>query len=279
MLISISIMIRFAAICLICGLVSVQAQPAPDKWQRVYTSEAFITDIDPSSLSFESTVLRVHSRTILTEPISVSRDTDAKYKTAQQTVEFRLDGKQYRLPTTDFLDINDKVLRSSTADDWRDVRTGGVMDSVWRILSTVSPFGTWKITDYRFAEGDPGKPAPELERLVGTMVRLGSTRAEVRSKECSPLVLQDQRYTKDEFARKLGVDLKSIGIDADVVETINVKCESRQWQPPQSLLIKGANEEMLMLWNGVFLVLHKESQSADSSKPKVIRRLPKPDNE
>ncbi len=258
MLISISMMIRCVAICLICGLVSVQAQQAPDKWQRVYTSEAFITDIDPSSLHFESTTLRVQTRTILTEPASVSRDTDSKYKTALQTIEFRLDGKQYRLPETVFLDINDKVLRSSTAEDWREVRTGGVMDSVWRILSVVSPFGTWKITDYRFAEGDPGKPAPELERLVGTIVRLGSTRAEVRSTACSPLVLQDQRYTKDEFARKLGVDLKSIGIDAEVVETINVKCESNQWQPPQSLLIKAGDKEMLMLWNGVFLVLQRE---------------------
>jgi len=35
-------------------------------------------------------------------------------------------------------------------------------------------------------------------------------------------------------------------------------CEASGWQPPKCLLIKGNEGELLMLWNGVFLVLKRD---------------------
>jgi hypothetical protein len=53
------------------------------------------------------------------------------------------------------------------------------------------------------------------------------------------------------------VKLEALDIDSDYVETTALKCEGRGWAPPQSLLLKVKEDEMLMLWSGVFLVLKR----------------------
>jgi hypothetical protein len=62
-----------------------------------------------------------------------------------------------------------------------------------------------------------------------------------------------------EVARELEIDWKGIGIKPEFSRAIKVKCEGSGWAPRQSLLVKDDREEMLMLWEGVFLVLKRSS--------------------
>jgi hypothetical protein len=39
---------------------------------------------------------------------------------------------------------------------------------------------------------------------------------------------------------------------------VTINCKDGGWQPPMSLLVKLRDGEMLMLWDGVFLVLKRE---------------------
>ena len=73
---------------------------------------------------------------------------------------------------------------------------------------------------------------------------------------CSSLAYEDKRASREELDR-LGVKLEALGIAGDYVETTNLKCEGGGWAPRQSLLLKMKEDEMLMLWSGVFLVLKR----------------------
>lgn len=64
--------------------------------------------------------------------------------------------------------------------------------------------------------------------------------------------------TDKEFLQQLGTSMLSLGIKENHVETIVVKCESGDWTPPQSSVVRLPEGGMLMLWQGVFLVLKKE---------------------
>ena len=256
MLSSVSSSIFWTAIGLICGALCIQAQQPTDKWRRAYTSEGFITDIDPSSLRFEpEKIVRVQSRTIVSEPISLQGNTEPKYKTALQTIDFKLNANQYRLAETVLLDIGEKVLQRSTANDWRNLKSGGVMEGIFRAVEAFLPFGVWRVDAYRFAEGNLADA--ELKDLIGTLVSISSERVDVGTKACTAPLFDDEQYTKEGFVKKLGVDPVVIGLSGESIETIDIKCE-RGWQPPHSMFIKVAEGEMLMLWNGVFLVLKLE---------------------
>jgi hypothetical protein len=160
-------------------------------------------------------------------------------------IDFKLNTNQYRLSETVLLDVEEKVLQTSPASDWRSLKFGGAMESILRVAEALPPFGTWTVDGYRFATD------AELERFVGTPVRISSKRVDVGVKACLSPAFLYERNTKNEFVKKLGVEPSSIGINANWIETINVKCETSGWRPPQSLLIKVADGEMLMLWNGV----------------------------
>lgn len=255
--------LKICFICVICGPVCL-AQPIKEDWARVFTSEAFITEIDLSSLRFEGNkILRIKSRTIMSEPTSVKRDSDLKYRTVLQTVDFRLNAKEYRLSETIFLDEAGKVLESSTAEDWRTIRLGGVMDNMLRTARAVPPFGIWKVIAYRVVDGHLEKPSRELDGLVGSRVTIGIDRVDVNATVCRSLDFSDEQLTKEEFSRKLGFDAQSIGVSLEPIETTTLKCESG-WRPPTSLLIRTGDKEMLMLWKGIFLVLKRERHWTDS---------------
>lgn len=263
-----------AVLMLACGGVCIQAQQEKEKWHRVFSSEAFVTHINTSSLKLgPEKMLQLQSRTVVSDPVRISGSTGPKYKSTVQTVEFKLGQGQYRILDTVFLDSSGKVILETVGPtDWRAIKAGGVMDNVLGAASVLQPFGSWKITTYRYVEGKQGQPSPELQKLVGRHAEFCFDCAEVETRVCSSAFFQDQRYTKEEFASKLGFELKAVGVNADSVETIEVKCERGEWRSPHSLLIKAGEHEMLMLWDGVFLVLKRErhwgvSPPKNRSKP------------
>jgi hypothetical protein len=137
------------------------------------------------------------------------------------------------------------------------MKTGGIMQRMFNAARDLPPLGTWKVVEYRFGDGTP-VGAQEFPRLLGTKVRLNFERAEVGVKVCSSPAYQSKPVTDQEILRELGISLAAIGIKASRADTIVVKCESNDWAPPQSLLVKLPEGGILMLWNGIFLVLKNE---------------------
>ena len=246
--------------CLLVFTTAFQAQEIKDKWQRVYTGEDSIIEINESNHSFEpGRVMRVAIRTTLTKPEKISSTSETRYKTRLEKIDFRLTGKQYRVFETTIIDAAGKTLSSyqtQSAEDWRVIKPNGIMERLFYAARVLPPLGNWKAVSYRFADGSPN--LRELDRLIGTPVRLSLDQAVVGTKVCSLPDYQDRSVTKEELSKELGVQVDAIGINTSSVATIGLKCAGTGWSPPQSLLIKSANDEMLMLWEGVFLVLKRE---------------------
>lgn len=255
------------ALCVLGASPSAFAQ-AKDRWQRAYTGDGSVIEVNTSTLRFApGSVLRSEFRTVFSSTESTGGDRAVKYKTRLETIDFRLTDRRYRFVEISLLDPAGKLVQTKTADgseDWRVLKAGGVTERLFNAAYSSTPLGAWKVVAYRFAEGDSkeAKTTPELDRLVGADVRLHADRAEVGSRICSSPSFQDND-AQEESLRKLGVDWKSIGIKPEDARTINVRCEGSGWRPSQSLLIKdNSKQEMLMLWDGVFLVLKRTHRDA-----------------
>jgi hypothetical protein len=279
-----------------CSFNSVQAQEA--KWQRVFTGEDSIIELNASSPRFEpGHVMRVEFRTTYSKPEKLSSTSAVRYKSRLEVVDFKLTERRYRLFETTILDPAGKTLNAykATADDeWRVIKPSGVMEKLFNAVRLLPPFGTWKVISYRFAEArrnssstsqlnratsqansttQPARDTPQptrttaqlgpgntqLDKLIGMHVRLTSDQAVVGTKICSLPAYEHKHATKDELAQELGI--QSTTLDG-YLESITVNCSGSGWTPPQSLLIRRSGDEMLMLWDGVFLVLKKDREGS-----------------
>jgi hypothetical protein len=236
---------------------------AKDQWQRVYTGEDSIIELNTGSLRFESgNILRVEYRTVFSKAETIGGGAGEKYKTRVEKIDFRLTDFRYRFHEINLLDPSGKIIQTKTldgADDWRVFKPGGITERLFNAACAVTLLGTWKVVSYRFAEGDPkeAKTTAQLDRLIGSSVVLSFSHAEVDARICTSASFEDKDATQDESLRQLGIDWKSIGIKPENAQTTDVKC-GKGWEPPRSLLIKDNNkEEILMLWEGVFLVLKR----------------------
>lgn len=260
-------------------LASIQAQETKDKWRRVFTGEDSIIELNVSSPRFvPSHIMRVEFRTTFSKPEKLSSTSDLRYKSRLETIDFKLNEHRYRLFQTTIMDEAGKALSSykaTTDDEWRVVKPGGVMERLFSAVRVLPPFGFWKVISYRFAEGGPAASnTPELDRLIGTQVRLTADQAAVGTKICSLPDYQHKDATKEELARELGI--QSLGVEGNV-ESITVTCSGSGWKPPQSLLIKRSADDMLMLWDGVFLVLKRDNDPRSVDSPSTLkRRVPQP---
>ena len=243
------------------AFLCVHAQPKA-KWQRVYTGDDSLIEVNTFSLTLERDhVLRADFRTILSKPESLTVSQGAKYKSRIETIRFKLNENRYRLCETTWFDAKGTQLHSyiTTTEEWRVMKQGGVMERLFDSARTLSTFGSWKVIGYRFADKSPTNTTDAgLEKMVGTIVQLQGNRVELGGKVCSSLAYEDERVSREDLDRKLGIRLEAIGIDANYVDTTTVKCEGGGWTTPQSLLIKVKDGEMLMLWNGVFLDLKRD---------------------
>jgi|GEM_PF-1784575 len=246
---------------LICRLSVPVCAHEKELWRRVYTGEDSVIDMDAASLRFDSGhLLRVRFRTILSKAESLNRSSETKYKSRLETVEFKLASNQYRYREMNLLDAAGKIVWSdepSPTQEWRTFKEGGMMKRLFDSVRQVPPFGSWKVIDYRFPDGPPDY-SEEFRRTLGTRIQIGPDRMAVGTKVCSLPAYQSKSVSDKKFERELGVNMAAVGISANQADTIAVKCESNEWKPPQSLLVKLPQGELLMLWEGVFLVLKNE---------------------
>jgi hypothetical protein len=248
-------------VCVLCGQSLVRAHQTKDKWQRVYTGEQSVIEINTSSLKFAPDfILRVQFRTIFSHAETLPGTSATKYKMRLETIDFKLNEKRYRISETSLLDSSGKELQwysTNQMREWRVLKSGGVTEKLFIAARAVPPFGTWKVAAYRVADADPNETKPrELEKLIGVRVVLQSHRAEVGEEICTSPAFEDKRASNEELFQELQVALKSIAVQ-ESAEMITISCKASGWRPPQSLLVKVRDGEMLMLWEGVFLVLKR----------------------
>ena len=251
------------ALCSCWQPITIQALANGEKWQRVFTAEEFSVDVNPASLTFEPEhILRARFRTVYSKGETTDGNPVAEYKTRLESIAFKSNEKRYRVDEISLVDSEGKIVRSwsNSSADWKVLKDGGIMQRQLAAAKRLNPLGPWKVIAYRYAEGSPGQASepPELAKLVGTRVRLNIDVAEVGTKSCQSPAYRSRSLTDKEFFRDLGTSLSSIGIKTDRVETIAVKCEAGGWEPPQSLLIRLPEGDMLLLWEGVFLELKRE---------------------
>ena len=249
--------------CLIFGPSLLQGQQSKDKWHRVYTGEGYVIEINASSLRFQPDhVLRVQFRTILSNPETLGGSSGEKYKTRLEAIEFKLDQGRYRISDTTVLDSSGKELQWYTTDkmrEWRVLKSGGVTERLFAAARAMPPFGTWKVIAYRSADGELNQPvSKELENLIGARVNLQFNRAEVGSESCAQPAFEDTPSPSAALFRDMATVLKSVGVQSGSTDMVTINCKDGGWQPPMSLLVKLREGEMLMLWDGVFLVLKRD---------------------
>lgn len=241
-------------------------------------------EINSSAVTLQpERILRAQFRTVFSKTETIGRGEAAvKYKTSMETIDFRMQDQRYRYFEVTLLDTAGKVVQKTTANDsvyWKVLKAGGINERLFNAACMLTPLGLWKVVDYRFADGDPKRVTTfeEADRLVGMRVHLHFDFAEVGSSVCnSPLYEEKDRA--QEVARELDVDWKAIGIKPEFARAIKVRCEGSGWAPRQSLLVKDDREEMLMLWEGVFLVL-KRTTANDFSGATLKRRAPRADTD
>ena len=249
--------------CLVCGPGLLRAQQTKDKWYRVYTGEGSVIEINAFSLRFQPDhVLRVQFRTIFSNPETLGGTEGEKYKTRLEAIEFKLDEGQYRISDTTLLDPKGKELQWYTTDqmrEWRALKPGGITERLFNAARAMPPFGTWKVIAYRSADGELNQPAlKELQKLIGARVNIQVNRTEVGSENCTVPAFEDTSPPSATLFRDLATVLKSIGIQPGSTDMVTINCKDGGWRPPMSLLVKLRDGEMLILWEGVFLVLKRE---------------------
>src|SRR5450432_2631908 len=148
-----------AFLLLSCLPASTQAQH--ETWQRIFTSDEFTVDVNPTSLTFETHIFRAQFRTVFSKPEAISSNSPTKYKTRLETIEFNTD-KQYRYFETSLLDSTGKIVQSYLRDssqDWRVFKEGGVTARLFDAARALRPLGRWTVIGYRYIDGKPNEAA------------------------------------------------------------------------------------------------------------------------
>src|SRR4030095_2824112 len=117
-------------------------------------------------------------RTVLNKEEPLRDNSGAKSKTRLEKIEYRILYGDYRAVQLVLLDSAGKPIltRDFETLDWKNVKSGGVMDRVLLIVRQTLPLGTWKVGSYRLADiGEQSKqPSEEFERLIGDSLALGA---------------------------------------------------------------------------------------------------------
>jgi hypothetical protein len=125
--------------------VLLAAQREKEKWQRVYTGEDSIIEINVSKVTFVEyedsrrvtfgyNIGRVGFRTSFAKPEALKENPGVKYKRRLETIEFNCAANRYRLYEATLLDEKGKVVKTFGWDpstEWREIKHGGMMEKLF----------------------------------------------------------------------------------------------------------------------------------------------------
>lgn len=277
---------------LICPFaVTCVSQSGADRWLRVLTDEDSITEVDRFSLVLEpDQMIRAEFRTTFTKPVPLSGKSQARYQSRLDSIQFRLEWRHgYRVRESRFIDNSGQVVSSSSpanADKWKPV-AGRTATALFSAAIQLRPFGIWKIISYRYSSGEgPSKnEPPELKGLVGSDMYLVLNSVRVGNIACDSAILEPTVMTDQEFSRRVGSSLESVGM-ADKANAFYLRCMEREKSfghsapvqlgksglfiggpsnrplspskfPAATLMLRRSHDRILMLWDGVFLELER----------------------
>jgi len=252
---------RVASLLLSCVILGSYVN-GQSRWQRIISGDGFVIDIDVTSLTFEPDhVLSAKYRTILSKPEPLPDDPKNKYKTRVETIQF---GSGYRVVEYELFDSSNKSVQKAERDPnvpWRK-STGPTASRLYSVIDQLPPFGTWKITAFRYTSGEKpsgGEPI-ELSQIVGHPMIMTLYNMSVGKQTCSSPVYESETISAKSLSEKMGGAPEALGPVGDPVQTIKVSCNSGDWKPPRSLLIRLNENQMFLLWEGVLLELTSSRQ-------------------
>lgn len=114
---------------------AVLTQSGKEIWERVYTGDDEIIEMNTSRVTFsENNIGRITFRTVYDEPQRLKERANASYQTRYEKIEFRCREREYRTWSVQLLDTTERVVDSYEFDlkeKWRSVRGGGMMSRLF----------------------------------------------------------------------------------------------------------------------------------------------------
>ncbi len=115
---------------------AVGIQEEKEKWQRVYTGDDSIIEMNVSRVTFgDKKIGRVRFHTILSRPQTLKEIPGVKYKSRVETIEFKCIERQYRVYAATLLDVKGKPIQSyevEVSEEWKSLKAGGMMEKLFR---------------------------------------------------------------------------------------------------------------------------------------------------
>lgn len=103
-----------------------------EKWQRVYTYEDSIIELNATKVLFvNNNIGRVTFRTVWSKPQNLREKPSVKFKTRLETIEFKCAERRYRIYQVTLLDSKGKSLESyemDEAEEWKTAKPVGIME-------------------------------------------------------------------------------------------------------------------------------------------------------
>jgi hypothetical protein len=269
--------LAFVVLCLIPAALGLGQTPGRDRvlsfpldsndekerWLRVSTESGFAADVDSLSLVIEpDRSITARFRTTFSKAEHLTTRSSAKYKVREDTIQFDTKEARYRIVESDYLDDSGKIVASSADTAWRPIRSG-LGSRMFLAASQLRPFGAWNVLSYRYASGEPpsDNDPRELRDLLRTYVIFKPDRFVAGKLTCYTPVLEARTITDEEFRKRIGTPLKSIGLTLEKVDAVFVSCESKDSFPANTMMLRLPDGKIAMLWNGVFLELERIKNS------------------
>lgn len=116
---------------IILAIASASTAQEKPKWERVYTHDDAIVEMEVIPFSF-GPFGRVRFRTVYKKPEPVSPGSRTKYITRLEETELKCDERRYRITEAKLLDRKGKIVKTMKADteEWKPVRPGSMMERI-----------------------------------------------------------------------------------------------------------------------------------------------------
>ncbi len=139
---------------------------------------------------------------------------------------------------------------------------------------TLPPFGIWNVITYRYADGTSAatNDPPDLKRLVGSHLLFNFEVIRLEGKTCAEPSLEFRTISDDEFVKRTGSHLSSLGIKTENLDVISLKCKQGHSDLQQTFFLRLSQGKLLLLWEGVLLELESPNGDLGTSLLKLITK-------